>query len=109
MQPPQRDQRLDGYQGASPRTGSPPLGPGSPTGTKHHHWNGHGPALDAPSYTKTATRERLDPRYLKFTALRGRTRRRGYPVPLASSVPKFPSRTELRIRPEWSGSAAHHG
>src|SRR5687768_1992917 len=44
MHSPQRDQRRGGGRGESPMTGSPPLGPGFMTGTKHQLVLGHGPA-----------------------------------------------------------------
>jgi hypothetical protein len=83
MQSPQRDQRIKGYGCESPITGSPPLGPGYGTGTKHHHFNGHGPAPVAPTYTPAKGPERPDPTRVKFTAARGRARRGGYGVPFS--------------------------
>jgi hypothetical protein len=48
VQFPQRDRRSGGGRCASPRTGSPPLGPGCMTGRKRQCRVGHGPTPEAP-------------------------------------------------------------
>ena len=73
---PQRDQRIDGYRCESPMTGSPPLGPGYMTGTKHQLVLGHGLTPATSTIHQTLATQNT-PTRLKFTGRRGSRATRG--------------------------------